>query len=119
MRDIGAKKQTVELGTKNPNPTYTDGRTYSEGIDIHYAGKDNYTNTYYDNGKIHGVSEGCLLIDKNSWSSFINYFNSTSQKNNPVSVTVSRSLSAPVNANQKPAFNFFTNGTWKDYFGKH
>jgi RHS repeat-associated protein len=97
VRNIDASSQTIELGTSNPaHPE----RTYAEGIDIHKAGKNNYTGTYIGkDGKVHGVSEGCLLIDKNSWNSFINTFNNSEQKSNVISVTVSRTLAQPTNTN--------------------
>ena len=97
VRDIDATSQTIELGTSNP--AHHD-RTYAEGIDIHKAGKNNYTGTYIGkDGKVHGVSEGCLLIDKNNWNSFINIFNNSEQKSNIISVTVSRTLAQPTNTN--------------------
>jgi hypothetical protein len=112
MRDVGATSQTIELGTTNP--AYSDGRTFATGIDIHKAGKNNFTGTL-NNGQ-NGVSQGCLLIDKNNWPSFIGNFNNSSQKRNTVSVTVSRSLATPVNATRLPAFNFFMNGTRRSFF---
>lgn len=112
MRDIGAKFQTLELGM--PNPAYQDGRTFATGIDIHYAGKNNFTGTIND-GK-NGVSQGCLLIDINSWSNFINNFDNNLQKSNSVSVTVSRTFSTPVNGNRLPAFNFIMNGSRSNFF---
>uniref|UniRef100_UPI0022E71249 RHS repeat-associated core domain-containing protein n=1 Tax=Bacteroides bouchesdurhonensis TaxID=1841855 RepID=UPI0022E71249 len=112
MRDIGAKSQTLELGI--PNPAYQDGRTFATGIDIHYAGKNNFTGTIND-GK-NGVSQGCLLIDINAWSNFISNFNNNIQRSNPVSVTVSRTFSTPVNGNRLPAFNFIMNGSRSNFF---
>lgn len=112
MRDEGAKLQVVELGTTNP--AYKDGRTYATGIDIHKAGKNNYTGTL-NNGE-NGVSQGCLLIDVNNWSDFIGIFNNSSQKSKIVSVTVSRVLVTPVNINRLPAFNFIINGSRYDFF---
>ncbi|MFA6703161.1 MAG: RHS repeat-associated core domain-containing protein, partial [Dysgonamonadaceae bacterium] len=111
MRDIDATSQTIELGTTNP--AYSVGRTYATGIDIHKAGKNNYTGTF--NKGENGVSQGCLLIDVNNWSNFIGNFNNNSQKSNTISVTVSRSMAIPVNANRLPAFNFFMNGTRRSF----
>ncbi|MFA6592750.1 MAG: DUF6443 domain-containing protein [Bacteroidales bacterium] len=93
MRDENAALQTIDLGV--PNPYYNDGRTYATGIDIHKAGNHNYTGTYSKDKK--GVSQGCLLIDVNTWQSFIGNFNTAAQKNNTISVTVSRSMSSPAN----------------------
>ena len=112
MRDINAPSQTIELGTTNP--AYSDGRTYSTGIDIHKAGKNNYTGTF-NNGE-NGISQGCLLIDVNNWSNFIENFNNNSQKSNTISVTVSRNMATPVNVNRLPAFNFFMSGTRHSFF---
>ena len=85
----------MELRTENP--AYTDGRTYATGIDIHKAGINNFTGIDR-NGNY--VSEGCLLIDTNNWSSFIGLFNNTNQRNNKVSVILSRTFSSPFPANQ-------------------
>lgn len=112
MKDEGAKSQVIELGTANP--AYKDGRTYATGIDIHKAGRNNYTGTLND-GKS-GVSQGCLLIDINKWSDFIGIFNNSSQKSKTVSVTVSRVLATPVNGNRLPAFNFITSGSRYNFF---
>ena len=112
MRDVNATSQTIELGTTNP--AYSDGRTYATGIDIHKAGKNNYTGTF--NNGTNGVSQGCLLIDVDNWSSFIGNFNNNSQRSNTASVTVSCSLATPVNVNHLPAFNFFMNGTRRSFF---
>jgi len=97
VRDVDADSQTIQLDTSNPaHPE----KTYAEGIDIHKAGKNNYTGTYIGkDGKVHGVSEGCFLIDKDNWNSFINIFNNSEQRSNTISVTVSRSLSQPANVN--------------------
>lgn len=115
MRDKGSKYQTIELKTNNP--AYKDGRTYATGIDIHKAGKNNFTGKMKNNKD--GVSEGCLLIDIDEWSNFIGLFNTPSQKNNTVSVTVSRTLPEPINVNILPAFNFILNGSRADFFNKN
>ena len=98
MSDVGGGGR-VELG--QVNPAYDDGRTYATGIDIHKAGRDNYTGEYWSSklGRMAGVSEGCLLIDKNRWGEFIGMFNNSEQKSNTISVTVSRTMSAPTNQN--------------------
>ena len=115
MRDKGSKYQTIELKTNNP--AYKDGRTYATGIDIHKAGKNNFTGKMKNNKD--GVSEGCLLIDINEWSNFIGLFNTPSQKSNTVCVTVSRTLPEPINVNILPAFNFILNGSRADFFNKN
>jgi len=93
MRDRGTKKgsRRIELGRIHPSDP---NRTYAEYINIHWAGKKNVTGEY-TTGKY--VSEGCLLIDINSWNSFINIFSTKEQRKNVVGVGVSRTLSIPVN----------------------
>lgn len=103
----------IELGYENP--AYTDGRTYAAGINIHKPGRDNLTGLTV---KKMPISAGCLLIDINSWTRFIGHFEAEDQKNNTVSVTVSRSLSEPVNVNRLPAFNFILNGTRESFFSR-
>ena len=103
----------IELGEPNPNPNYSDGRTYAEGINIHKAGEKNLTGMTDNNSP---VSAGCLLIDRNNWDGFIGNFDNASQKTNVVSVTVSRTLSSPSNAMIRPAFNFILNGSRFNFF---
>ena len=103
----------IELGYENP--AYTDGRTYAAGINIHKPGENNLTGLTV---KKRPISAGCLLIDINSWNRFIGHFEAEDQKNNAVSVTVSRSLSEPVNVNRLPAFNFILNGTRESFFSR-
>jgi hypothetical protein len=94
--DFGPGNNTIELGYENP--AYNDGRTYATGINIHRAGKDNYTGVGSDGNP---VSAGCLLIDRNRWSDFIGIFNTDAQKNNAVSISISRTYSVPLNFNFK------------------
>ena len=95
---------SIELGM--PNPAHPE-RTTAVGINIHKAGKNNLTGMV---SKKVAVSQGCLLMDRTKWSSFINIFNNESQKTNKVSVTVSRYFSTPRNENRKwPALNFKQN----------
>lgn len=64
LGDVGTsdfKNNTIELGKQNPSQK--DGITYAKYINIHKAGINNYTGIT-ENGT--GVSEGCLLIDRNS-----------------------------------------------------
>ena len=103
----------IELGYENP--AYTDGRTYAVGINIHKPGINNLTGMIT---KKRPISAGCLLVDINSWTRFIGHFEAEDQKNNTVSVTVSRSLSEPVNVNRLPAFNFILNGTRESFFSR-
>ena len=103
----------IELGYENP--AYTDGRTYAAGINIHKPGENNLTGLTV---KKRPISAGCLLVDINSWNRFIGHFEAEDQKNNTVSVTVSRSLSEPVNVNRLPAFNFILNGTRESFFSR-
>ena len=93
MGDVGGS-QKIELGKENP--AYSDGRTYAIGINAHKSGINNFTGIGRDGRP---VSKGCLLIDRNRWSEFIGLFNNSEQKNNTVSITVSRTMSAPTNRN--------------------
>ena len=67
---------------------------------------------------MHNISAGCLLIDTNKWGNFIGIFDNSSQKNNTISVTLSRTLASPTNQTivQQPVFNFILNGRFSDYF---
>lgn len=84
MRDIGADTNTIELGYENP--AYDDKRTYAKGIDIHYAGKNDFTGISHSKA----VSAGCLLISRMQWDSFISHFKSNSELKNAVGVYVFR-----------------------------
>ncbi len=84
----------IELGKKNP--AYDDDRTYASGINIHKAGVNNKTGMTTTGSPI---SAGCSLIDRENWNSFIGIFNTDAQKNNKVSVTISRTYSVPTNQN--------------------
>jgi len=98
MKDVGAQSNTIELGEPNPSDP---SRTYAQGIDIHKPGANNKTGMTNSGNP---VSSGCLLIDINDWSKFIGNFNNSIQKNNPVSVIVSRTYSSPLNHNSKNGF---------------
>lgn len=100
----------IQLGF--PNPAHPN-RTYAEGINIHKPGLRNLTG--FDS-KGNPISAGCLLIDRDKWSDFIDIFNNSEQKGKTVNVTVSRTFSAPVNVNRLPAFNFILNGTRNSFF---
>jgi len=102
----------INLGAPNPADP---NRTYAEGINIHKAGLGNLTGMTSDNTP---VSAGCLLIDRDNWPSFIGNFDTDQQRTKVVSVTVSRSMSTPVNTNRLPAFNFMINGTRRSFFHK-
>ena len=110
MRDEGATSQTIELG--GANPAHPD-RTYAEGINIHKPGLNNLTGLTSTGT---AISQGCLLIDRNSWSDFIGNFDTDAQRANTVSVIVSRSMARPANVNRLPAFNFFQSGTRRSFF---
>lgn len=102
LRDVGATDRTIELGMVNPNSAYSDGRTYAENINIHKPGKNNLTGM---SGK-NPISAGCLLIDRNSWSDFIGIFNTDAQRNNTISVTVSRTMATPTNQDVKKPYDY-------------
>jgi len=98
MRDVDAKSQTIELGAPNPAHHKT---TSAIGIDIHMAGNKNATGMYFSkkDHKMHGVSEGCVLIDINQWNQFMNHFDNSDQRENVISITVSRSIAVPTDTN--------------------
>ena len=99
----------IELG--GPNPAHPD-RTYADGINMHKPGKGNFTGQI-SNGS--PISAGCLLVDRNRWDEFIGIFDSCQEGAYVIGVAVSRSLSAPLNVNILPAFNFFLSGTRRDF----
>ena len=80
----------IELGMENP--AYNDHRTYATGIDIHMPGEDNLTGMTRSGS---AISEGCLLIDGFEWNNFMDCFSPETD----ISVTVSRTMSAPTNMN--------------------
>lgn len=95
LSDVGTKNfyaNKIELGYENP--AFKDKRTFASGINIHRAGDKNYTGLSKD--KLRGVSQGCLLIDVYAWNSFMANFDNDQSRNDIISVTVSRSLAAPV-----------------------
>ena len=88
----------IDLGARNPNPKYKDGRTYAKGINIHKPGLNNLTGMTKSGVPI---SEGCLLIDRDRWNEFIGLFDTIEQYSNTISVIVSRSLNSPFIPNKK------------------
>lgn len=54
--------------TTNINPK--TGTSFASGVNIHKAGKGNYTGWF---GLFQGVSEACLLIDRNRYNEFMKY----------------------------------------------
>ena len=78
----------IKLG--GPNPRYPEN-DFAEKINIHKPGNNNFTGI----GNNGPVSEGCLLIDINAWDRFLRCFS----ENTDISVTVSRTMSAPTNKN--------------------
>lgn len=58
------------------------------------------------------ISAGCILIDRDNWSGFIGNFNTDAQKNNIISVSLSRTYSTPLNFNYTtPVFNVAVDNT--------
>jgi hypothetical protein len=107
------KKRTINLGFSNPA---FPNRSYAEGIDIHKAGINNSTRPL--------VSEGCLLISINKWDTFISYFNNPKQKNNLISIAVSRTMTEPTNMTRIEAVNKqiesrLYNPIWDINYGKY
>ncbi len=104
MSDIGTSNfsnNRIELGIENP--AYSDGRTYATGINIHKAGKNDKTGMT-TKGK--PISAGCTLISREQWRNFISNFNTDSQKQNIISVTISRTCGTALNSNRNtPAFH--------------
>jgi len=97
MGDVGTTNfdnNRIELGTENP--AFDDGRTYATGINIHKPGIGNKTGMTTSGSPI---SAGCSLIDRDSWGDFIGIFNTSEQRNNVVSVTMSRTMAQPTNTN--------------------
>lgn len=89
LGDLGTTdfdKNQIELGYQNPSKKYKC--TKATGINIHKAGVKNLTGTYYNKAKKKesGISEGCLLINRNQWNDFISKFPAGSI----ISVTVQR-----------------------------
>lgn len=75
---------SIELGKPNPAHPKT---TKATGINIHRHGLYNKTGITNDKRPI---SEGCLLIDRSKWNSFISIFDNPTQKNNVIGVIVQR-----------------------------
>ena len=92
--DLGTKNflsNKIDLKEPNPsNPKTNDARW----INIHKAGGGDLTGI---DSKGLLISEGCFLISINDWDEFIGYFNNNLQKNNVVSIGVSRTKAVPVN----------------------
>ncbi len=94
LSEIGTENfYANRIDLDNENPAFSDGRTYAQGINIHKARSKDLTGQA-KNGSY--ISQGCLLISRTEWSSFIGHFANKSQRNNIVSVSVSRSVSTPV-----------------------
>jgi hypothetical protein len=95
VQDIGMDNM-IQLGRQNPNPMYSDGRTFSVDIQAHKAGGGNRTGMTAQT-PIKPISTGCFLIDRNRWNSFISIFNNPQQRGNIVSLSVSATYAAPIN----------------------
>ena len=94
LSEIGTENfYANRIDLDNENPAFSDGRTYAQGINIHKAGSKDLTGQA-KNGSY--ISQGCLLISRTEWNSFIGHFANKSQRNNIVSVSVSRSVSTAV-----------------------
>ena len=94
LSEIGTENfYANRIDLDNENPAFGDGRTYAQGINIHKAGLNELTGKT-NNGSY--ISQGCLLISRTEWNSFIGHFANKSQRNNIVSVSVSRSVSTAV-----------------------
>ena len=76
-----------KIDLKSPNPRNKKSN-FAYGINIHKAGKSNLTGKYKKDGRLYGVSEGCLLIDRFKWNDFMSYF--LPYAGNKIGVSVSR-----------------------------
>lgn len=68
---LNKRGKVAEQDNYNPanpqrNPAYLDG------VFIHRPNNDGWAGTFQKDGKTHGVSEGCLLIDPTQWTIFNN-----------------------------------------------
>ena len=72
--DLIIENRNAKLPAMNDfNPAYSDRKPgYLDGVFIHRSNNDGWAGTYKMNGKLRGVSEGCLLISPNDWNSFNN-----------------------------------------------
>lgn len=92
LGDLGTKNFSNNMiSLRNKNPAHK-GSFKAIGINIHKSGKEGLTGMTRDNKPI---SEGCLLISYSQWDSFIRNFDNDRQRNNTVSVIVSRSFGRP------------------------
>ncbi len=81
----------IDLKAPNPSNPKTNDAT---GINIHKAGGGDLTGI---DSKGLLMSKGCFLISINDWDEFIGYFNNNLQKDNVVSIALSRTMAEPVN----------------------
>ena len=72
-------------------------------------------NMIYENNALKRILVDGGYIEDGAYY-FYETFTTATQSLKNVSVTVSRSLAAPVNATRLPAFNFFLNGTRRSFF---
>ena len=92
MSEIGTEnfyKSKIELGFDSPST----GNTYAEGVNVHKPG-------ICSDGR--AVSKACFTIDRKRWDEFIGIFDNPSQRNNVISISVSRSLGKPTNKDYEP-----------------
>ena len=92
MSDVGTQNfynNSIELG--EPNLAHPN-KTTANGINIHKPGLNNLTGM---TSKGTAVSEGCFLIDRNQWGTFMECF----QPNVRIGIAVSRTMAVPTNKN--------------------
>ncbi|MDO4958053.1 MAG: RHS repeat-associated core domain-containing protein [Prevotellaceae bacterium] len=95
MSDIGTNNfysSSIDLGFVSPST----GKTFAEGVNVHKPGAGNKTGICSDG---RAVSKACFTIDIKRWDEFIGIFNNSAQKNNVISISVSRTLAQPTNKN--------------------
>ena len=93
MSDVGTTdfySSEIDLGFVSPST----GKTYAQGVNIHLPGADNFTGI---DSKGNAISKACFTIDQYRWNEFMSIFNNPSQRNNVISISVSRSLGKPTN----------------------
>ena len=93
MSDVGTTdfySSEIDLGFVSPST----GRTYAQGVNVHLPGADNFTGI---DSKGNAISKACFTIDQYRWDEFMSIFNNPSQRNNVISISVSRSLGKPTN----------------------
>ena len=98
MSDVGTTdfySSEIDLGFVSPST----GKTYAQGVNVHKPGWGNKTGI---DSKGNAISKACFTIDIDRWDEFMGIFNNPSQKNNVISISVSRSLGKPTNKKYEP-----------------